>query len=159
MDIYTDTEFTQFQGDLISFALVPSFDHINALYVVLGDDQFEEPSEWVKENVMPKLRLEGAAKLPCKTTIAMGVTREVAARMVAAYLRQFDRANIVADWPEDFAQLLMLLVTGPGEMVNVPDFDISYRALRGFNTADVSGIPHNALYDAVALRDYCEGQK
>lgn len=154
---FLDVEFTRFGGDLVSLALVPEFDHLPALYIALGADQFEEPSEWVQEHVMPHVNLAGVEEMPVRTSIAMGLTRETAARHVAAYLRRSDKPVIVADWPEDLSQFLMLFLTGPGRMVSSPDMDLQYRACEGFNTASVSKKPHNALFDAVALRDHCIG--
>jgi hypothetical protein len=62
--------------------------------------------------------------------------------------------DIVADWPEDLAQLAMLLVTGPGIMVSVPALSLHFVPLAGFSTAANSVVPHNALHDARALRDH-----
>lgn len=153
--IYLDVEFTDFHGELMSLALVPEQDNIPAFYLVLKEDEYKKPSAWVMKNVVPHLALP--AKLPHKAVTAIGVTREFAAVAVASYLSQFDHVEIVADWPEDFTHFTALLLTGPGRMVPMPDFDMHYRGLKGFNTADASKLPHNALYDAVALRDYCVG--
>lgn len=152
MICYLDVEFTNFHGDLISFALVPEDHSVRPLYVVLASDQYAEPSDWVKKNVVPHLGLPDDSP---SAIVHQDVTRELAALVVSVYLRQFDHVEVVADWPEDFALFMMLLLTGPGSMVSVPDFDMHYRALRGFTTADVSLIPHNALFDAIALRDHC----
>ena len=39
---------------------------------------------------------------------------------IAHYLAGDPEPLIIADWPEDIAQFNMLLVTGPGIMVDVP---------------------------------------
>ena len=48
------------------------------------------------------------------------MSRDDAARALAHYLAGDAEPLIVADWPEDIAQFNTLLVTGPGNMVEVP---------------------------------------
>ena len=74
--------------------------------------------------------------------------------MLAHYLAGDPGPVIVADWPEDIAQLSMLLVTDAGVMVEVPPLTFKFIALSGFSTAANSKVPHNALHDARALRDH-----
>ena len=73
---------------------------------------------------------------------------------MAHYLAGDPEPLIVADWPEDIAQFNMLLVTGAGVMVEVPPLTFKFVELSGFSTAANSKVPHNALHDARALRDY-----
>jgi hypothetical protein len=82
------------------------------------------------------------------------MNRPDAARAVAHYLAGDPDPLIVADWPEDIAQLSMLLVTGPGVMAEVPGVTFRFVSLTGFSTAANSKVPHNALHDARALRDH-----
>lgn len=152
---YLDTEFNSFEGDLMSIALAPADDTLPYFYrVVEGNWQKSgELHEWVAFHVSPHLFTYGGE------TVA--VPRETAARDLSRYLTEmFQRTGevptIVADWPTDFAHLLELFIIGPGKMVGVPDFNMAYRSLKGFNTADHSKLPHNALADAEAMRDYCE---
>ena len=85
------------------------------------------------------------------------VSRRDAAQMLAQWLAHDEAPDIVADWPEDLAQLSMLLVTGPGMMVQVPPLSLHFVPLHGFSTAANSTVPHNALHDARALRDHVTG--
>ena len=70
------------------------------------------------------------------------------------YLRGDDDALIVADWPEDIAQFCNLLITGPGQMVDLRNLSFKLNSLAGFSTAANSQVPHNALHDARSLRDH-----
>lgn len=140
MRLYLDTEFNGFGGETMSLALVPEAAGVMEFYRVVRWTAPVDP--WVQQHVVPFLRRPPEE-------------REVVARDIAAYLRGFGRPVIVADWPDDFSHLMGLLITGPGFMVEAPDFDMEFRRLRGFNTASTSRIPHNALEDARALRDYC----
>jgi hypothetical protein len=63
-------------------------------------------------------------------------------------------ANLAADWPEDIAQFCNLLVTGPGEMIDLRYLTFRVVPLSNFSTAENSKVPHNALHDARALRDH-----
>jgi hypothetical protein len=87
------------------------------------------------------------------------MSRADAARTVAHYLAGDAEAMIIADWPEDIAQFNMLLLTGPGTMVEVPPLTFKFVELTGFSTAANSKVPHNALHDARALRDHVLGME
>src|SRR3546814_2707522 len=62
---------------------------------------------------------------------------------------------IVADWPDDLAYFCHLLVTGPGEMIAIGGLRLELINGSGFSAAANSKIPHNALHDARALKDFC----
>ena len=145
MRYFLDTEFNGFAGELISLALVPEHgDHEYYAVLVLP----EEPHGWVQRNVLPYLRSvpQGFHSEP--------VSREAAAAELAHYLAADRDPVIVADWPEDIAQFCMLLVTGPGEIAPVGSMRFEFVASPGFSTAMNSKVPHNALHDARALRDF-----
>lgn len=142
MRLYLDTEFNGFGGELMSLAFVPADPALAPFYRVTHWNAPLDP--WVRQHVVPFLDMPP-------------VSREAASADLAHYLRTFSDPVVIADWPEDFTHLLGLLVTGPGTMRYVPDFDMMFKRLPGFNTATTSKRPHNALADAIALRDYCEG--
>ena len=133
MKLYLDTEFNGHGGDLISIALA-------------GDDgstfyaEAPEPrvwNEWVFDNVFPHLHHK-----PEEMTLLRFRLRE--------YLRSRGGASIFADWPADFEHL-MRLMTGSSydESFMV---ECTLHLLRG--TDPQPETPHNALSDAVALRDW-----
>lgn len=142
--LYLDTEFNGFGGALMSVALVPSTPGAAEFYRVL--DLHFRPEPWVEHHVIPHL---GRAS----------ESRDVVSAALAEYLRSVASPVLVADWPTDFEHVLALLITGPGQMQRVPDFGMEFMRLEGFNTAYHSKVPHNALHDARALRDYCERQR
>jgi hypothetical protein len=143
MRYYLDTEFNGFGGELISLALVPAESSLPEFYAVVPCRAHVD--SWVDMHVMPNLR-----QLP--------EPHALAAARLASFLCEAERPIIVADWPTDFEHLLALLITGPGTMRPVPDFGMEFKRLPGFNTADHSAIPHNALEDARALRNHVEGK-
>lgn len=141
---FLDTEYNGWGGVLLSLALVPRDGE--ELYLTIDHGAALEP--WVERNVVPFLDMvPESLKLP-------RMSRADAARTIAHYLAGDPDPLIVADWPEDIAQLGMLLVTGPGVMVEVPGLRFEFTALTGFSTAANSKVPHNALHDARALRDH-----
>lgn len=145
MRYFLDTEFNGFGGELMSLALVPEH----------GDQEFyallplpDRLHPWVERNVVPYLRsvppgLDGGP-----------MSRLQAANEVAAYLAQDDEPLILADWPDDFAHFCSLLVTGEGEMAPVGTLRFELVRSPGFSTAAISAVPHNALHDARALREF-----
>ena len=119
-------------------------------YVTLAFDGPLDP--WVERHVIPYLDMvpEGLKSPP--------LPRRAAAEALAAWLAHDEAPDIVADWPEDLAQLAMLLVTGPGQMIAMPGLTLRFVPLHGFSTAANSAVPHNALHDARALRDHVMNQ-
>lgn len=144
MRYFLDTEFNGFGGALLSLALVP--EEGEELYVTLRCEDPIEP--WVGRHVLPFLNMVpdglGGARM----------SRPDAALALSHFLQADATPLLVADWPEDIAQLCMLLLTGPGTMVPVPPLSFELLPLPGFSTAANSAVPHNALHDARALRDH-----
>jgi hypothetical protein len=141
---FLDTEYNGWGGALLSLALVP--DDGEELYLTLAWDCALE--EWVERNVVPYLD-----SVP-EYLVSPRLSRLDAARTLSHYLAGDPQPLIVADWPEDIAQLSMLLLTGPGTMIEVPPLAFRFVELSGFSTAANSKVPHNALHDARALRDH-----
>ena len=144
---FCDTEYNGWGGALLSLALVAESGE--ELYLVLDHDGPLEA--WVERHVMPYMDMvpEGLKTQP--------LSRPAAAEALAYFLGNDPDPLIVADWPEDIAQLSMLLVTGPGMMVPLPGLRFQLALLPGFSTAANSAVPHNALHDARALRDHLTG--
>lgn len=145
MRYFLDTEYNGFGGDLISLALVPE----------QGDQEFyavlplpDDIHPWVERNVVPYL-----GSVP-PGHHAEPVSRLAAAKELAAYLARETEPMIVADWPDDVALFCALLVTGEGEMAPVGRLRFDLIRSPGFSTAANSRVPHNALHDARALRDF-----
>ncbi len=145
MRYFLDTEFNAFGGALLSVALVPA-DGGEEFYVTIAHEGPLDP--WVERHVVPFLDMVPDAlqsrRLP----------RRAAAEALAAWLAHDPAPEIIADWPEDLAQLAMLLITGPGQMLTVPPLTLRFEPLDNFSTAANSVVPHNALHDARALRDH-----
>ena len=135
MNLFIDGEWNSYGGELISLALVA--EDGQSFYEVLGCNN---PDPWVAENVMPKLG---------KPSITL---QELQAQL-ELFLRQFefDSVHIIADWPEDIMWFCKVLITGPGTRLNTPP--LTMEVLR---VDTVSQNPHNALADAMALRDWYE---
>lgn len=147
MRYFLDTEYNGFGGALISLALVPEH----------GDQEFyavlplpEQIHPWVERNVLPYL----AAVPPGIDPRA--VSPGIAAAHLATYLSADAEPVIVADWPDDIALFCSLLVTGEGQMVAVGSLRFELIRSPGFSTAANSRVPHNALHDARALRDFMD---
>lgn len=132
MNIFIDTEFNGYKGDLISIALVAESE--NWFYGVLPLPDKADP--WVAEHVVPKLTF------PAQPL-------EVVRSEMVAWLQQFDRVHLIADWPEDITHFLHLLVTGPGFRVGPNHYTMEVDSRLNSNQ---SVIPHSALHDAMAIR-------
>lgn len=134
MRLFIDTEFNEFQGALISMALVA--DDGREWYEALP---CENPGSWVAQHVMPII-----GQTPLNNGYEMALS-------LSLFLSQFESVHILADWPEDIAHFCNALITGPGERIDTPPLTFEIRRDLP-DTADISAIPHNALEDARALQ-------
>jgi len=132
MNIYIDTEFNEFKGDLISMALVA--EDGKEFYEVLA---CPNPGPWVAEHVMPIL---------FKDPVRMDVFQQ----KLQQFLYQYHSVHLIADWPEDIKHFCEALITGPGMCLNYPPLTMECR--RDLSSGN-SLIPHNALEDARAIAD------
>lgn len=132
--LWLDTEFNGPGGALISLALVDEADA--SVYFALPCD---DPVPWVAENVIPALGIAPT-------------TRRAAQASMRMFLHRFARVSIVANWPEDIKHFCAFMVDGPADCLVVPPLTFELRMDLG-GTAERSSVPHNALQDAIALRE------
>lgn len=128
---WLDCEFNDFQGELISMALV--CEDGREWYEVL---ECKTPSKWVAENVMPVL-----GKPP--------TSRAAMQKGLSEFLSVYDSATIISDWPEDIKHFCELLIRGPGQRIHTP---VLWLCINRELDSKSSAIPHNALADARAIR-------
>lgn len=141
---FLDTEYNGAGGALLSLALVP--DDGEELYLTL---RTEDPLvEWVERHVVPYLDTV-PEHLHCPR-----LSRQDAAEALERYLLHDEEPFIVADWPEDIAHFCNLMITGPGDMVEIRHVTFRLVPMTNFSTAANSKVPHNALHDARSLRDH-----
>ena len=144
MRYFLDTEYNGVGGELLSLALVP--DDGEELYLTLKSS--DALLDWVERHVTPYLDTV-PEQLSCPR-----LSRDHAAQALERYLRHDDEPLIFADWPEDIAQFCNLMITGPGDMVELRHVTFRLVPMSNFSTAANSKVPHNALHDARALRDH-----
>ena len=130
MKIWIDCEFNEFQGELISMALIDEVGR--EFYLSVGCDN---PGAWVAEHVMPIIGIARVSRLELQFTLAL-------------WLEAYKAVHLIADWPEDIAHFCQTLITGPGFRLNTPPLTMEVRR----DLDAVSAIPHNALEDAKAMR-------
>ena len=129
---YLDCEFNEYQGGLISLALVVNEDRY--FYEVLDCDY---PKPWVKEHVMPILNKPA-------------ISKELFQNKLETFINGFSQLDIVADWPDDIRYFAEALITGPGEMLKTPNLSFHLKRIDA-----PSALPHNALADAIGIMKYC----
>lgn len=144
MRYFLDTEYNGVGGSLLSLALVP--DDGDELYLTLQPQ--DPPVDWVERHVVPYLD-SVPERLSCPR-----LSRADAADALERYLSNDGEPLIFADWPEDIAQFCNLMITGPGDMVELRHLTFRLVPMSNFSTAANSRVPHNALHDARALRDH-----
>jgi hypothetical protein len=133
MKLFLDCEFTNFNADLISMALVSEQDH-EFYEVVPFRHLMCHP--WVIDNVIPILKQEEISYERFQTKLRQ-------------YLNRFDEVEVIADWPEDFYHFNRSLLSGAGEMIGV---NCKIRMTLERRLDYTSALPHNALEDARAIK-------
>lgn len=138
MRYFLDVELNGFGGDLISLAAVPEDAEASPFYEAV---ECPHPSEWVADHVLPVLQTK---------------TRPLAevATLFAEFLNEGTAPVIVADWPEDIAHAAALLTNGKGGRLLKTEVMFTLLGQAEFSTDRASKVPHNAYYDALALRDW-----
>jgi len=142
MNYFLDTEFNEFGGELISLALVRE-DTGGHLYVATD---CPEPGEWVKANVIPIIDAPDAD--------AVMIHRTSFGRFIEDFLDGDEYPVIISDWPDDIRYFCQALITGPGEMVNIPRVQFNIVRCDAYPTDLPGAVQHNALWDARALRHH-----
>jgi len=136
MKLFLDTEFNGFMGELMSMALVPENQTDEQFYCELEFKGQLDP--WVKDNVVPHMFMSP-------------VSRSEFQKSLRQYIYGMGPGiTIVADWPDDIRHFCESLITGPGQCV-WPLHNIKFEL--AFNIDYTSEVPHNALWDARAIRD------
>jgi len=138
MKLYIDCEFNSYKGKLITMALVPAAPLTRPFYC--GPEMPDKLDPWVAQHVMPVL---GAAVILPKAEFQ---------KRLEKYLMQFDSIEVIADWPEDLQHFCEQLIVGPGERINTPPLTMRIERVDA-----PSEVPHNALADAIGIRDMVEG--
>jgi hypothetical protein len=138
--VFIDTEFNGFNGELLSMALVPEDESKTIFYHEIEFKGQLDP--WVRDNVVPHMN-------------GKPITYREFQNQLAMWLYYVGECTLVADWPDDIRYFCQALITGPGMCINilnkinfVLDTSISYN----------SQVPHNALYDAIAIREFYKGK-
>ena len=133
-DVFIDCEFDGFKGELISMGLYVSDE--NYLYIVLKDTASDP---WVQKNVIPYLEHERVN------------SRDEALYLVEQFFENlwFDDVRVIADWWADIKHLCDFIEYDGGMCLDIESLDfVVMRRL----TCDKCRVPHNAIYDAEALR-------
>lgn len=143
MRYFVDAEFNGFGGDLISLAAVPEDVAASPFYEAV---ECACPSDWVAENVLPVLQTKPRP------------LAEVAS-LFAEFLNDDATPILVADWPEDIAHAAALLTNGRGGRLLKTKVIFTLLRQSEFSADRSSEVPHNAYYDALALRDWVLGHK
>jgi hypothetical protein len=139
MRYFLDTEFNEFGGELISVALVR--DDGRELYI---STHCRDPKPWVKANVIPIINCDGANSIELDPPFF--------SRAIASFLHGDVSPIIVADWPDDIRYFCQAIITGPGEMIDIPRLQFELIRTDAYPTTLPGAIQHNALWDARALR-------
>lgn len=137
MRLWIDCEWADFQGDLISMAVVA--EDSRAFYAEMHVDP-ANCNYWVRDNVLPNL--DGFSISSAALTLMLG---KFLSSLGAPEL------EVIADWPEDIERFCRALIVGPGKRVSTPR--LRFRIVDGDGAR--SDKPHHALFDARALKEHC----
>ncbi len=136
MRIFVDCEFNGFGGELVSMALVPEDESIEPWYEVIDHRGAFFWDRWVYENVFPVFGKDPIGQEDFRSSFLK-------------YINQFENPTICADWYTDLVHFFSLFA-GENHTESV-----GYACTAELVLIDnyQSEIPHNALFDAMAIRD------
>lgn len=161
---YLDTEFSDFNGWLISLALLRN----DGAYLYLvrpaseiaAENAARPMNKWVAENVLPILY-----DVPQGHDVIDDVGIVDWGYLISQFLYPEGNATgqvqIIADWMTDHTYLIELLLTEPGESVPMgrqTDFT-TLRHIDVYPTDLDAAVQHNALWDSMALKRFVDSQK
>lgn len=138
MRLFLDCEFNGFRGELISMALVPEKPLANGEWYECLEPQMPL-NEWVRNNVIPILGKPAISKSEFRASLLR-------------YIQWFERPELVADWHSDIIHFCNIL-QGDNFKESMP-FDGKFTIIQTPEGEPKPEIPHNALSDAKALRDW-----
>lgn len=148
MRYFLDCEFNGFGGELMSLALVREDGECLYLVVPPGELDAMNITDWVRANVVPIL-----FNVP-NSNEALVRPRAEFGHEIAEFLKWDRHPVIVADWPDDIRYFCECVVTAPGIMAPIPQgFDFRMARVDAYPTKLNGAVQHNALWDAMALRD------
>lgn len=140
-----DFEFDGYKGASLSLGL--ACEDGRCLYLIFQDtDTPKVCTPWVTENVLPILH---DSPYP-----AEHVTYDLARKRLTDFFRGDPNPTVIADWPDDIARFCELLLTGPGAMIDIPGIKFEVRRIDSYPSRVFGAIQHNAMWDAIALRDW-----
>lgn len=148
MKYYLDCEFDGWGGPLISLALV-RFDGLSLYLIYEHADEFIK-DDWVAKHVIPIL-YDIPAKL--QDSLETKVAQKTGAYLIAEFLKGDPFPYIIADWPDDISYFCKAIITGPGLMAAIPALQFEVKRVDAYPTGLEGAVQHNALWDALALRE------
>ena len=149
MRLYLDTEFNGFGGELISLALVPQTGGLHPVLPKAGVDAAfyevclwqEQTDPWVQQNVVPKLEKKPLPVMQFRSSFH-------------DWIKHWINPEIICDWHAD-AQHFCSLLAGRDYGSSL-DLGCTITILRTPPGCPTYSNPHNALADALALREWHE---
>ena len=146
-NIFLDTEFNSFKGELMSIGMVTSLGV--ALYNVFPTPK-APIDPWVARNVVPHLDSGTPSGIWPLHLDVPGFQK-----VLQEYLqKQEGEIRIITDWPDDVKYFSDLLITGPGTMVDIPGIVFEVKRVDAYlDDRPLQGaVQHHALWDALQLR-------
>ncbi len=149
MRYFIDCEFNSFGGDILSIAIVP--ENGTPLYLALPQEDIDllvatkKVNPWVAEYVLPVMTANGLS--PEHIAYAKWGDR------LQQLLSGDDDIIFVADWPEDIAHLMNVMMVSPGKMINLPSFKTEMHRVDAHYINLAGAVRHNALWDALSLKN------
>lgn len=153
MKYYLDTEFNGFGGELISLGLAAQDGR--TLYLIDESYKKMDLNPWVTENVIPILE-----DVPEDVEIISTIGTSLWGALIGDFIYRHSPPQLIADWPSDIIYFceLMLIPEKPGYSHHMGKFtDMTIiRHVDIYPTTLEGAVQHNAIWDALAIKKYCE---
>lgn len=145
MKYYIDCEFDGLNGPLLSMALVSETG--KSMYAITD---YVPRDPWVIANVVPHLYVVDAERI--SGPLICDANPAELADAIQTFLAPDADPHVIADWPDDIKYFCQYVITGPGQMIDVPGLKMSVKRVDAYPTTLKGAVQHNAWWDAMALR-------
>ena len=157
MRYYLDCEFNGMGGELLSLALVgEEMPSTGDLYLMNMNRDRDTTDPWVRQNVLPIMSSIPNSQEVCR---AYSIPVESFGERISWFFGVAQDVDpiIVTDWPDDIKYFCQCMITGPGQMINIPGIKFEMHRVDAYPTTLPNAIQHNAYWDAMALRHKLQG--
>lgn len=148
MKYYLNTQYNGHRGYLISMGIISETG--KCLYLLRNN--LPGLTQWVAEHIVPT----GLAHP--KTVTVLTFTDDTLSNLLEDFFKEDTSPILITDWPTHIEHFCKAMVTAPDKKINTDDWGFIIRNVKTQPNNIQGFVPHNAIWEAIALRHVMTGQ-